>query len=41
MVRLNADLIWKSPHFFNAVKDRELDLRSNNPLPSPCLTRQI
>jgi U2 small nuclear ribonucleoprotein A' len=28
MVRLNADLIWKSPHFFNAVKDRELDLRS-------------
>uniref|UniRef100_A0ACD5XAH3 Uncharacterized protein n=1 Tax=Avena sativa TaxID=4498 RepID=A0ACD5XAH3_AVESA len=29
MVRLNADLIWKSPHFFNAVKERELDLRSN------------
>ncbi|CAM0878320.1 unnamed protein product [Alopecurus aequalis] len=29
MVRLNADLIWKSPHFFNAVKDRELDLRAN------------
>ncbi|KAG8058561.1 hypothetical protein GUJ93_ZPchr0002g23882 [Zizania palustris] len=29
MVRLNADLIWKSPHFFNAVKERELDLRGN------------
>ncbi|XP_051177006.1 U2 small nuclear ribonucleoprotein A' [Lolium perenne] len=29
MVRLNADLIWKSPHFFNAIKERELDLRSN------------
>ncbi|GMN49407.1 hypothetical protein TIFTF001_018570 [Ficus carica] len=29
MVRLTADLIWKSPHFFNAVKDRELDLRGN------------
>uniref|UniRef100_A0A0D9VE60 U2A'/phosphoprotein 32 family A C-terminal domain-containing protein n=1 Tax=Leersia perrieri TaxID=77586 RepID=A0A0D9VE60_9ORYZ len=27
MVRLTADLIWKSPHFFNAVKERELDLR--------------
>ncbi|KAJ3709115.1 hypothetical protein LUZ61_012820 [Rhynchospora tenuis] len=29
MVRLTADLIWKSPHFFNAIKDRELDLRGN------------
>uniref|UniRef100_A0A453MJ78 Uncharacterized protein n=1 Tax=Aegilops tauschii subsp. strangulata TaxID=200361 RepID=A0A453MJ78_AEGTS len=29
MVRLNADLIWKSPHFFNAIKERELDLRGN------------
>uniref|UniRef100_A0A0D3F2V7 U2A'/phosphoprotein 32 family A C-terminal domain-containing protein n=1 Tax=Oryza barthii TaxID=65489 RepID=A0A0D3F2V7_9ORYZ len=29
MVRLTADLIWKSPHFFNAVKDRELDIRGN------------
>ncbi|XP_074280392.1 U2 small nuclear ribonucleoprotein A' [Silene latifolia] len=29
MVRLTADLIWKSPHFFNALKDRELDLRGN------------
>ncbi|XP_042499832.1 U2 small nuclear ribonucleoprotein A' [Macadamia integrifolia] len=29
MVRLTADLIWKSPHFFNAVGDRELDLRGN------------
>ncbi|KAL6003660.1 hypothetical protein ACLOJK_023893 [Asimina triloba] len=29
MVRLTADLIWKSPHFFNAVADRELDLRGN------------
>jgi len=27
MVRLTADLIWKSPHFFNPVKERELDLR--------------
>lgn len=27
MVRLTADLIWKSPHFFNAVRERELDLR--------------
>ena len=27
MVRLTADLIWKSPHFFNAIKERELDLR--------------
>ncbi|VAI40383.1 unnamed protein product [Triticum turgidum subsp. durum] len=26
MVRLSADLIW---HFFNAVKERELDLRGN------------
>jgi hypothetical protein len=26
-VRLTADLIWKSPHFFNAIKERELDLR--------------
>nr|GEU50052.1 retrovirus-related Pol polyprotein from transposon TNT 1-94 [Tanacetum cinerariifolium] len=29
MVRLNADLIWKSPHFFNALRERELDLRGN------------
>ncbi|KAG6781312.1 hypothetical protein POTOM_014206 [Populus tomentosa] len=29
MVRLTADLIWKSPHFFNAIKERELDLRGN------------
>ncbi|CAN6470440.1 unnamed protein product [Victoria cruziana] len=29
MFRLTADLIWKSPHFFNAVGDRELDLRGN------------
>eukprot|EP00262_Sarcandra_glabra_P014305 TRINITY_DN4162_c0_g1_i1.p1 TRINITY_DN4162_c0_g1~~TRINITY_DN4162_c0_g1_i1.p1 ORF type:complete len:286 (-),score=64.51 TRINITY_DN4162_c0_g1_i1:362-1219(-) len=29
MVRLTADLIWKSPHFFNAVGERELDLRGN------------
>ncbi|GMH31508.1 hypothetical protein Nepgr_033351 [Nepenthes gracilis] len=24
-----TDLIWKSPHFFNAIKERELDLRGN------------
>ncbi|KAL3529021.1 hypothetical protein ACH5RR_008343 [Cinchona calisaya] len=29
MVRLTADLIWKSPHFFNAILERELDLRGN------------
>ncbi|KAK8964759.1 U2 small nuclear ribonucleoprotein A' [Platanthera guangdongensis] len=29
MVRLTADLILKSPHFFNAIKERELDLRGN------------
>ncbi|GLT61695.1 hypothetical protein SLA2020_343820, partial [Shorea laevis] len=29
MVKLTADLIWKSPHFFNALKERELDLRGN------------
>ncbi|KAK7390687.1 hypothetical protein VNO78_18693 [Psophocarpus tetragonolobus] len=29
MVRLTADLIWKSPHFFNGIKERELDLRGN------------
>lgn len=29
MVRLTADLIWKSPHFFNSIKERELDLRGN------------
>lgn len=33
MVRLTADLIWKSPHFFNAIKERELDLRGS-PTPS-------
>ena len=27
MVRLTADLIWKSSHFFNAIRERELDLR--------------
>ena len=30
MVRLTADLIWKSPHFFNAIGERELDLRGNH-----------
>jgi hypothetical protein len=34
MVRLTADLIWKSPHFFNAVKDRELDIRGLRALSS-------
>ncbi|XP_052482790.1 U2 small nuclear ribonucleoprotein A'-like isoform X2 [Gossypium raimondii] len=29
MVKLMADLIWKCPHFFNALKERELDLRGN------------
>ncbi|GAV75268.1 LRR_8 domain-containing protein [Cephalotus follicularis] len=29
MVRLTADLIGKCPHFFNAIKERELDLRGN------------
>ncbi|XP_047311077.1 U2 small nuclear ribonucleoprotein A'-like [Impatiens glandulifera] len=29
MVRLTADLIWNSPHFFNAIRERELDLRGN------------
>ncbi|XP_021273899.1 U2 small nuclear ribonucleoprotein A' [Herrania umbratica] len=29
MVKLTADLIWKSPHFFNALKERELDLRGS------------
>ncbi|XP_022021272.1 U2 small nuclear ribonucleoprotein A'-like [Helianthus annuus] len=29
MVRLTADLIWKSPHFVNALCERELDLRGN------------
>ncbi|CAA7400739.1 unnamed protein product [Spirodela intermedia] len=29
MVRLTADLILKSPHFFNALRERELDLRGN------------
>lgn len=28
-MKLTADLIWKSPHFFNALKERELDLRGN------------
>ncbi|KAK6923623.1 hypothetical protein RJ641_009823 [Dillenia turbinata] len=35
MVRLTADLTWKSPHFFNAIKERELDLRGCYPSPSP------
>ncbi|RRT61085.1 hypothetical protein B296_00039223, partial [Ensete ventricosum] len=34
MVRLTADLIWKSPHFFNAIKERELDLRGEQLSPS-------
>ncbi|CAL5444288.1 unnamed protein product [Camellia sinensis] len=29
MVRLTADLIWKSPHLFNGIRQRELDLRGN------------
>ncbi|KAE9618626.1 putative leucine-rich repeat domain, L domain-containing protein [Lupinus albus] len=29
MVRVNAELIWKSPHFFNPINERELDLRGN------------
>eukprot|EP00897_Mesotaenium_endlicherianum_P009025 jgi/Mesen1/8150/ME000438S07252 len=29
MVRLTADLILSSPQYFNAVKERELDLRGN------------
>lgn len=29
IVRFTADLIWKSPHFFNAIEERELDLRGN------------
>ncbi|KAL8166541.1 hypothetical protein V2J09_008040 [Rumex salicifolius] len=29
MVRLTADLVWKCPHFFNAIRERELDLRGN------------
>lgn len=29
MVRLTADLILQSPQFFNAVRERELDLRGN------------
>jgi len=28
-MRLNADMISRSPAFFNAMKDRELDLRGN------------
>ena len=28
-MRLNADLIARSPTFFNALKDREIDLRGN------------
>ncbi|CAL5440480.1 unnamed protein product [Camellia sinensis] len=27
MVRLTAGLIWKSPHLFNGIRQRELDLR--------------
>ena len=27
MVRLTADLILRSPQYFNAVRERELDLR--------------
>ncbi|KAG6553452.1 hypothetical protein Mapa_004364 [Marchantia paleacea] len=29
MVRLTADLILRSPQYFNAVRERELDLRGN------------
>uniref|UniRef100_A0A0D6RAZ8 U2A'/phosphoprotein 32 family A C-terminal domain-containing protein n=1 Tax=Araucaria cunninghamii TaxID=56994 RepID=A0A0D6RAZ8_ARACU len=29
MVRLTADLIYKCPQYFNAVRERELDLRGN------------
>lgn len=29
MVRLNADLILRCPQYFNAVRERELDLRGN------------
>ncbi|KAJ7563517.1 hypothetical protein O6H91_03G113600 [Diphasiastrum complanatum] len=29
MVRLTADLIFRSPQYFNAVRERELDLRDN------------
>ncbi|KAL3685418.1 hypothetical protein R1sor_003440 [Riccia sorocarpa] len=29
MVRLSADLILRSPQYFNAVRERELDLRGN------------
>lgn len=28
-MRFTADLVWKSPHFFNAIGERELDLRGN------------
>jgi hypothetical protein len=43
MVRLNADLIWKSPHFFNAIKERELDLRSKYyySLPPPPIRSRV
>jgi hypothetical protein len=27
MVRLTADLILRSPQYFNAVREREIDLR--------------
>ncbi|XWS44551.1 hypothetical protein CRYUN_Cryun15aG0055900 [Craigia yunnanensis] len=29
MTKITADLIWKCPHFFNALNERELDLRGN------------
>jgi hypothetical protein len=29
MVRLTADLILRSPQYFNAVREREIDLRGN------------
>lgn len=32
MVRLSADLILRSPQYFNAVREREVDLRGNSNL---------
>jgi hypothetical protein len=41
MVRLTAELIWKSPHFFNAVRERELDLRGIPLCPFPTVETLI
>jgi hypothetical protein len=41
MVRLTADLVWKSPHFFNAVRERELDLRGIPLCPFPTVEAVI